>query len=520
MFYLARLFGRFLSAVHFQVSSGAEDCHLKSVSSSTIQIHFLGQQGYTPLDHQQLDVRHRLLFSSLKRSSYPIFSMSLSSSSDVESTPSESVSELPGYQIDVRYRDILDKDFSLTTVEPGDETDALVERWWTCQPDLLEEEGILLIRTPSYRMEDVRSGQNPFYQTRQHALSRDLMYWFMCRWTFCSAFFQCLLTYRGSGQRIQIIVSKADCATTRPVDPVRFPPEIQHMFIAACAAGHGQLKNLRAVCHDWNLVVLHRTHFFQSLKFRRHNGSRNERRQKEYWLSSVLEWRNVQHTVTSVTMFSWHLDDHCWFLHLLMQLKEVTMIKCGVWSSLYCLPRTVETLRVREMVLQVAPGLYRLCDNRSRLSSLILDRVSVPFIVSHKRSYYVDISDDEKATTVSGPFDDIDGWREDHRFSTMGSTLVPRYSTVLDELVIYDQEDQSGSLLKRIIDDTAGTLEDDIPSHVTLSGDETLTKRLDSSYVSTLRLIFVQNFSVREDIWDRWSESVEDLTIGGISIST
>ncbi len=138
----------------------------------------------------------------------------------------------------------------------------------------------------------------------------------------------------------------------------------------------------------------------------------------------------------SVTMFGWCLDDHCWFLHLLTQLKEVTMIKCRVWPSLYCLPHTVETLRVWEIVLQVAPGLYRLCDNRSCLSSLTLDRVSVLFIVSHKRSCYVDVSDDEKATMVSGPFDDIDGWREDHRFSTMGSTLVPRYSTVLDELII------------------------------------------------------------------------------------
>ncbi|PBK66209.1 hypothetical protein ARMSODRAFT_977844 [Armillaria solidipes] len=299
--------------------------------------------------------------------------MSSSSSSDVDSTLSKSVSELPGYQINVRYRDILDKDFSLTTVEPGDETDALIERWWTCQPDLLEEEGIPLTRTLSYRMEDVHSGQNPFYQIRQHALSRDLMYWFMCL-----------------GQRIQIIVSRAECATMRPVDPIRFLPEIQHMFIAACAAGHGQLKNLQP---------------------------------KEYWLSSILEWRNMQHTVT-------------------------------VWPSLYCLPHTVETLQVQEMELQVAPGLYHLCDNRSQLSSLTLDRVSVPFI------------------------------------------------------------DQSGSSLERIINATAGTLKDDIPSHDPLSGDGALPKCLDSSYVSTLRLIFIQNFSVWEDIWDHWSESVEDLTIG------
>ncbi len=309
-------------------------------------------------------------------------------------------------------------------------------------------------------------------------------------------------------------------ATTRPVDPVQFPPEIQHMFISSCAAGHGQLKNLWAVCHNWNLLVLCHTHFFQSLKFWRHNSSRNKHHQKEYWLSSILEWRNVQHMVMSVTMFSWHLDDYCWFLHLLMQLKEVTMIKCGIWSSLYCLPHTVETLLVWEMVLQVAPGLYCLCNNRSQLSSLTLDRVPVLFIVSHKWSYYVDISDDEKATMVSGPFDDIDGWSKGHRFSTMGSTLVPRYSTVLDKLVIYDWEDQSSSSLERIIDATASTLEDNIPSCVTLSGDETLTKHLDSSYVSTLWLIFIQNFSVWKDIWDRWSESVEDLTIGGISIST
>ncbi|PBK81063.1 hypothetical protein ARMGADRAFT_1039559 [Armillaria gallica] len=199
--------------------------------------------------------------------------MSSSSSSDVKSTLSKSVSELPGYQINVKNQDILDKDFSLTTVESGDETDALVERWWMCQPDLLEEED---------------------------------------------------------------------------------------------------------ECH-----------------------------QKEYWLSSVLEWRNVWHTVMS-------------------------------W-----------------------------------LSSLTLDSISLIH----------NISDDEKATTVSGPFDNINGWREDHRFMTMGSTLVPMYSTVLDELVIYDQEDQSSSSLKRIIDAMAGTLEDDMPSHVTLSGDETLMKRLDSRYV-------------------------------------
>ncbi|PBK88287.1 hypothetical protein ARMGADRAFT_1033984 [Armillaria gallica] len=203
--------------------------------------------------------------------------MSSSSSSDIESTLSESVSELPGYQVNVRYWDILDKDFSLITVEPGDETDALIER---------------------------------------------------------------------------------------------------------------------------------------------------------------------------------------------------------VLSPLYCLLHIVETLQVQEMVLHVAPGLYRLCNNRSQLSSLILDRVSVPFIV----------------TIVSEPFDDIDGWREDHRFSTMGLTLVPR-----------------------IIDAIAGILKDNIPSHVTLSGDETLTKHLDSSYMSTLQLIFIQNFSVWEDIWDCWSKSVEDLSIGANS---
>ncbi len=56
MFHLVCLFGRFCSAVHFQVSCGAEDCHLKSVSSLTIQIHLLDQQGYTSLDHLQSDV--------------------------------------------------------------------------------------------------------------------------------------------------------------------------------------------------------------------------------------------------------------------------------------------------------------------------------------------------------------------------------------------------------------------------------------------------------------------------------
>ncbi len=163
--------------------------------------------------------------------------------------------------------------------------------------------------------------------------------------------------------------------------PPRFTLELQMLFISACMYTHGKLKNLRLVCKAWNDEILFKHSFFNSLLFKDKPDQAHMCRHREYWLCSSIRSLGIADTITSIMLYRWMMDSHCWFLHVLNHVTNVKIISSGSWPWLYCLPGSVERLLIRDTEIRVCPGLYRLCDDYSQLSCLILDSVTVPFIV-------------------------------------------------------------------------------------------------------------------------------------------
>lgn len=171
--------------------------------------------------------------------------------------------------------------------------------------------------------------------------------------------------------------------------PQKLPIELQCRIIAFSTSTRS-LKTLRLVNREWNREIMRHTSLFASLLFspRSITGAiqniRNYRRSDRFVASFIL-WRSLENTVTSITLFKWRLDKHCWFLHLLRAVNTVRVIDCGPWRWLYCLPASVTHLIVKRTVLFITPDLYRLTNNGSRLISLTLDNVRLPEIVCHLR---------------------------------------------------------------------------------------------------------------------------------------
>ncbi|PBK87475.1 hypothetical protein ARMGADRAFT_1034702 [Armillaria gallica] len=280
-------------------------------------------------------------------------------------------------------------------------------------------------------MSEVRSGRDLFYDAQYMALQRDLVYWRL--WNNANRL-------KTANNNLRFALSLEHVALMP-----RFPTEIESLFVAACVGSPGVLANIRLVCRAWNDEVVYKHDFFRCLIFR------NRR-----------------------------LRPH------------VKIINCGVWPWLYCLPNTVIRLLVRETEIRVSPGLYRLCDVASQISSLTLDRVTVPFMVMD--------SEGDAGLAVT--------WRADHGLIDVLIPPVPAYSACLSELAIYNDSDNS---MDRIIDNLVSPLEDLLSDS---DVDLTWPRRWNGCEVSKLRLGFGDVVHVRSDAWDAWGLTVQDLTLG------
>ncbi|KAK0440374.1 hypothetical protein EV421DRAFT_1905515 [Armillaria borealis] len=327
-------------------------------------------------------------------------------------------------------------------------------------------------------MSEVRQSGDLFYDTQYVALQRDLVYWRL--WNERNQL-------KTANNNLRVALTPENLPL-----PHCFPLKIEALFIAACVGSPGALANIRSVCRTWNHEVMYNHMFFHSLIFHNSRLRPWACRRVEYWLCSSLMSLGISNTVTSITLSNWTMDSRCWFLRTLDSVTDVKIINCGVWPWLYCLPSTVVHLLVRDTEIRVSPGLYRLCDVGSQISTLILDRVAVPFMVMGGEGQT------SSATT----------WKADHGLIDVLMPPVPAYSSCLTELSIYDD---MGNSIDRIIDNLVRPLEDLLSDS---DMDLTWPRRWNGTEVSKLRLTFGDIVHVRPDAWIAWGLTVHDLTLG------
>ncbi|PBK89373.1 hypothetical protein ARMGADRAFT_1083898 [Armillaria gallica] len=327
------------------------------------------------------------------------------------------------------------------------------------------------------QMSKVRSGGDLFYDAQYMALQRDLVYWRL--WNDANRL-------KTANNNLRFALSPEHVALM----PC-FPTEIESLFVAACVRSPGVLANIWLVCHAWNDEVVYKHNFFHCLIFRNRRLRPRACRRDEYWLCSSLVALGITNTIMSITLRNWTMDSRCWFLRTLSSVTDMKIINCGVWPWLYCLPNTVIRLLVRETEIRVSPGLYRLCDVASQISSLTLDRVTVPFMVMD--------SEGDAGLAVT--------WRADHGLINMLIPPVPAYSACLSELTIYNDSDNS---MDQIINNLVSPLEDLLSDS---DVDLTWPRRWNGCEVSKLWLGFGDVVHVRLDAWDAWGLTVQDLTL-------
>ncbi|KAK0462670.1 uncharacterized protein EV420DRAFT_1639889 [Desarmillaria tabescens] len=357
-----------------------------------------------------------------------------------------------------RVRGIFAADFDLTSVDVSskesynrDVND--YDEWYShpCIYGLLELE---VVASQRLRMAEIRAGQDLFYQAQLQALHKDEAYWDM--WKSCNSLRLANVSL--------LLAAKPD---TVPLPEMRFPLEIQFLFISACAATHGELKNLCSVCKAWNQEVLTKCAFFGSLVFKNRQNDARACRRVEYWLCSSIRSLGVEDTITSITLYKWTIDSHCWFLHVLNCVTDVKIISSGRWPWLYCLPNTVQKLLVRDTDIRA------------------------------------DTTNDRNSW-------DGKTWRADHDVLASPFPPVPKYSCVLSELAVYDDGPRYANI-DHIIDGITGPLEEIL---VASDVNTAWPRRLDATEVSTLRLGFGDSVDINPDVWNVWSLCVHDLTIG------
>ncbi|SJL01200.1 uncharacterized protein ARMOST_04518 [Armillaria ostoyae] len=260
--------------------------------------------------------------------------------------------------------------------------------------------------------ENIRNGTDDFYVAQHRRLVRS--------------------TRRLNAKYILNVAQSIPSRTTSQMEEEelvhKVPMEIQYLVISFSDSST-DLKTQRLVSRDWDREILRHTPLFSSLLFN-HSSSKYplECVLDERFVSTFISWRGLESTVTSITLFNWHLDHRCWFLHLLKAVKFVRIIKCKPWKWLYCLPLSVTHLVIKDTQIHVTPDLHRLVDNNSQLISLSLDNADFQNLVD----LYYDYPTGHNNNDINYL------WKLEHGINGNNMQFDPRKPIILEELSLYE----------------------------------------------------------------------------------